>query len=184
MKKWLALILIVFLMVVGTACSPEEPTQEPETPAVDEDENKVDDETPGVETEEPSVDDGQTDEPETPGKTPNEDENLVDSLKEEEIVGKDITAVKEFFGEPNLDFKDSIMHAWQYDFPVEGYSYSSDVIAVDVEGLESGEMSAQLMIYFEKDIVTSYSIYYFNGEEIMQYRETEHGSDEYSASAD
>ncbi|UTW70160.1 hypothetical protein KHA80_05870 [Anaerobacillus sp. HL2] len=76
------------------------------------------------------------------------------------------------------------MHTWQYVFPVEGYSYSSDVIAVDVEGLESGKMNAQLMIYFENDIVTSYSIYYFNGEEVMQYRETEHGFDEYSASAD
>ncbi|UTW70161.1 hypothetical protein KHA80_05875 [Anaerobacillus sp. HL2] len=61
MKKWLALILIVFLMVVGTACSQkEEPTPEPETPTVGENEAEVVDGDLVDETKEPNVDDGET----------------------------------------------------------------------------------------------------------------------------
>lgn len=214
MKKTLQLLLLSVLLAFGSACSQEETINEgedeinqdeqmEEETEVDQEEqmkeetevnqekqtkeeNKKSESEKGensITNEQEQGDDPSTVEKNEPTEK-DERKNLADSLKEKEIVGKQLNDVKQLLGEPTVEAKDSILHVWRYDFPINDYVFDNKLNAVDVEGLYNEQMEAQLMVFYENNIATSYSIYFLKEDEIMHYRETAQGSEEYSASQD
>ncbi|OIJ13944.1 hypothetical protein BKP37_09315 [Anaerobacillus alkalilacustris] len=199
MKNLLFFILFSSLLVLGTACSPDEGTQIPESEDSIEEKNEqeeaekeeidnevsIEEETSKEEVETEQKESKQEDSNLNQEESASEvDQDIVTLLKGKAIVGKEINDVKQLLGEPNVNHKDTIMHAWRYDYTEDGYKYSNELISVDVAGLTERSMNAQVFVYFENNKVSSVSIYYFTDEDIMHYRETKEGFEEYSASAD
>ncbi len=206
-KIWL-LLLLSLLLAFGSACTqtdtnePEnnvdqeeqvnEESDENDTTQEENEENNIGKEEPVNEDTDQSDEKEKNEEKQTEDVTEEEKEepteeqyrSNVDTLKEKDIVGKELNDVELLLGEPTVEAKDAILHVWRYDYPSEGYFFDNQLNAVDVEGLYNEQMEAQLMVFFENDIATSYSIYYLKEDEIMHYRETEQGSEEYSASRD
>ncbi|OIJ12284.1 hypothetical protein BKP35_10790 [Anaerobacillus arseniciselenatis] len=208
MKKLLLLLLLSLVLAFSSACTQTD-TNEPENDADqkeqmneeigekektqdESEENNISKEEPVTEDTEKSDEKETNEEQQTGDVTEGEKEepteeqyrSNVDTLKEKEIVGKELNDVELLLGRPTVEAKDAILHVWRYDYPSEGYFFDNQLNAVDVEGLYNEQMEAQLMVFFENDIATSYSIYYLKEDEIMHYLETEHGSEEYSASRD
>ncbi|EGG36194.1 hypothetical protein [Paenibacillus sp. HGF5] len=113
-------------------------------------------------------------------------EDVVSSLKELSLISKTMEEVRQQLGEAKTTAKGGGFTSWQYDHPgKEGYHYPETAVSVDVQGLESGSMKAQLMISFnENRVVESYSIYHVVDGEIMVYRVTGAGAVEEPGQAD
>lgn len=113
-------------------------------------------------------------------------EDVVSSLKELSLISKTMEEVRQQLGEAKTTAKGGGFTSWQYDHPgKEGYHYPETAVSVDVQGLESGSMKAQLMISFnENSVVESYSIYHVVDGEIMVYRVTGAGAVEEPGQAD
>ncbi|MCM3261147.1 hypothetical protein M3664_25505 [Paenibacillus lautus] len=113
-------------------------------------------------------------------------EDVVSSLKELSLISKTMEEVRQQLGEAKTTAKGGGFTSWQYDHPgKEGYHYPETAVSVDVQGLDSGSMKAQLMISFnENNLVDSYSIYHLVDGEIMVYRVTEAGAVEEPGQAD
>ncbi|MHA2857644.1 hypothetical protein ACXZ7E_26870 [Paenibacillus lautus] len=113
-------------------------------------------------------------------------EDVVSSLKELSLISKTMEEVRQQLGEAKTTAKGGGFTSWQYDHPCkEGYHYPETAVSVDVQGLESGSMKAQLMISFnENRVVESYSIYHVVDGEIMVYRVTGAGAVEEPGQAD
>lgn len=113
-------------------------------------------------------------------------EDVVSSLKELSLISKTMEEVRQQLGEAKTTAKGGGFTSWQYDHPgKEGYHYPETAVSVDVQGLDSGSMKAQLMISFnENNLVDSYSIYHVVDGEIMVYRVTEAGAVEEPGQAD
>lgn len=112
-------------------------------------------------------------------------ENPVDSIKGENLLGLSQDEIKNLYGEPAVAVNANQFLIWRYDFTNENYVYEEDVISVDVSGLQSGKMEAQLTVEFgNDDIADAFSIYYVKNEQVLHYRVTKEGIIEESASAD
>lgn len=113
-------------------------------------------------------------------------EDVVSSLKELSLINKTMEEVRQQLGEAKTTAKGGGFTSWQYDHPGKaGYHYPETAVSVDVQGLDSGSMKAQLMISFnENNLVDSYSIYHVVDGEIMAYRVTEAGAVEEPGQAD
>ncbi|WP_052476102.1 hypothetical protein [Cohnella kolymensis] len=108
-----------------------------------------------------------------------------DSLKREQIIGLSSDEVSAKYGEPEAVTDANHFLIMRYDFPAEGYQYPEKVISIDVKGLTDSKMLAQLVVdYGEDKTADSYSIFYMTGSEVMQYRVTKDGAEEYPAGAD
>lgn len=113
-------------------------------------------------------------------------DDVVSSMKELSLIGKTMEEVSAQLGKAKTTAKGGGFTSWQYDHPgKKGYHYPETAVSVDVQGLESGSMKAQLMITFnENHVVDSYSIYHVVDGEIMVYRVTEAGATEEPGQAD
>ena len=175
MRKLGLAMMMGLVLWVGVACSTDKEVDTPTNEPVEEEtstdtEEIVDEEKEPVKEEDPAPQE--------------EEQNIIDTLKEKDMVGKNLNEVREMLGEPIVDHKDSVMHAWRYDFTKDGYKFNDELISVDVSGITEGQMEAQLFIYFEQDTVVSHSAYYLKDGEVMQYFVNETGAEEFSASAD
>ncbi len=113
------------------------------------------------------------------------EESLVDSIKGENLLGLSQEEIKNLYGEPAVSVNANQYLIWRYDFASENYAYEESVISVDVSGLQSGQMEAQLTVEFgDDDIADVFSIYYVKDGQILHYRVTKEGITEESASAD
>lgn len=197
MKKILLILCSIFTFVTIAACSSPEETNGEEELLVEIEieqvlqEEELDKEHEHEETAKSSVPEKL--ETGKENKQNEKNEGLVETetkyfsyedIKKKELIGLSTFAVKELFGEANVVSKDSIVHGWRFDFSKEGYQYNENQLAIDIQGLTTGEMHAQLMVFFEEDIVTNYYILYFNGEEVMQYWVKKDGTEEFPAHAD
>ena len=164
MKKILSYLIVGCFLAIGIGCSIEEAKQPEE-----------------YETEEgQDIDVDTTEEQEQETVKP----AIVDQLKEKALIGEHLEEVQRLLGEPTVEDKNTVLHAWRYDFPLGDYTFDNHLNAVDVEGIYNGDMEAQLMVFFEKEVVSSYSIYYIKADDIMQYWVTINGAEEFVASAD
>lgn len=179
-KKIIFITMIVFALFMSVACSDENNSKNSENKETPQENHSSENELEKIEDDE--IENGNEITPiEEP---PQKEQNSIDKLKNTDLLGNNSDQVKNQLGEPKVDHKDSVMHAWRYDFATSNYDYDNELISVDVSGLTNGLMEAQLFVYFEENVVTSYSIYYLKDEEIMQYRVTKDGAEEFSASAD
>lgn len=173
-------MIVGLLLVIGMGCTVDDEAKQPEQDI----QQPEDQDTEQPQEHEKKVEQDKNDEvPEE--QAPEVDEvNVVDQLKEKELIGKRIEEVQNLLGEPTIEDKNAVLHAWRYDFPSEGYTFDNKLNAVDVDGIFNGDMEAQLIVLFENEVVSSYSIYYLSTDDIMQYWVTEHGTEEFVASAD
>ena len=105
------------------------------------------------------------------------------SIKQNLKLGMTEAEVKKVFGEPNAIDKQT--QQWRYDMVKEGYHFEEKVMAVDVEGLKTGKMKAQLFVHYKDgSVVDSYYVYYLKGDEIIQHTVNMNGESEGPASAD
>lgn len=198
MKKTWMFILVSLLLIVGTACSQDEITNEYEEDIEQEQQIEDEKDDPVEETNEDAATNDKTDlnekqETEKENSDKNKEnvqtddeskKEVVETLKEIDLIGLNIDEVKQLLGGPTVEAKDAVLHVYRYDFPINNYVFDNQLNAVDVEGLYSGNMELQIMVFFENAEVASYSIYHLKEDEIMHYRETPAGADEYSASRD
>lgn len=106
------------------------------------------------------------------------------SLKEQPILGKSTDEVKTMFGEPAATENLPGVTAWRYDFTEDGYRHDSQVASVDVKGLTSGQMQAQLMVMIDGDVAKEFYVYHVVEDEIMVYWKTNEKEMEYPAEGD
>ncbi|MBE4909684.1 hypothetical protein IMZ08_16700 [Bacillus luteolus] len=141
-----------------------------------------------IEKEDPSKTEDEENKKDTKDTKDNEEkpeESLVDSIKGENLLGLNQEEIKNLYGEPAVSVNANQYLVWRYDFANENYVYEEGVISVDVSGLQSGQMKAQLTVEFgDDDIVDVFSIYYVKNGQILHYRVTKEGIIEESASAD
>lgn len=168
---------------------PESERGEVDDPAVAEPEDGADDNGPakegnseGSDKETAGTEDAGTPVPENS----NSDAGMytADSLKEQPILGKPAAEIQAMFGEPSAVEKLPGFTAWRYDFAEEGYRFDSEVNAVDIEGLTSGQMRAQLMVMLDGDVAKEFYVHHVVEDQIMTYWKTEENAMEYPAGAD
>lgn len=191
MKKSIGILMLGVIVLAAAACgnsvtpaSSQSPaaSAESQTPAPSKPASATEDEAP-TPAEEPSESAGDTEQEQTPESGLEGD--LVASLKKEQIIGKNNDEVADLYGKPQAVADANQYLMWRYDFAEEGYRYGEKVISVDVQGLTSKKMRAQLFVEYGDDkIADAYSVYFLKADEVMQYRVTKDGADEYPASAD
>ncbi|HZG77168.1 MAG TPA: hypothetical protein VEZ72_15050 [Paenibacillus sp.] len=199
-KVWIALLAATFAGGLA-ACSAEKPEGASEPPAAEQPPQGTPTEEPAAEepaAEEPAAEEPQAEEPaaEAPAEEPAKERaeepaaespqgDVGERLKGENLVGKTADDVKALYGEPQAQVDDMDYSIWRYDFGVEGYAYGEEVISIDASGFAAGRMLAQLTVEFGDDeTADAYSVYSMKDGELMQYRVTKDGAEEYPAAAD
>ena len=169
MKQAFYFMFTVFLLLAGlVGCAPDEQPADEENQG----EEQQGDEQQGDNEEDENATEGKTERPQF--------DDVVAAIKDEMELGLTKDEVRELFGEPNAErTTNEDIERWRYDFGKEEYEFESKIMAVDAEGLQNGNMTAQMIVeYGDDDTVDSYIGFYLKDGQIMQYRVNEEGETE------
>ncbi|WP_309122132.1 hypothetical protein [Paenibacillus sp.] len=177
--------MMIGLLAAGlAACAAEEPKEASKAPTEQPSQKQPAPEQPAAEPPEAEplpVQEPAAEEPAAGGPAA----DVPERLKAEDLIGRSTDDVKALYGEPAAQVDDMNYLIWRYDFGTEGYAYDEKVISIDAQGFAEENMLAQLVVEFGDDpTADAYSVYSMKDGELMQYRVTKDGAEEYPAAAD